>query len=181
MWNLLKREDQECRRLRDAIEAAAMKSADAVSVKSLTEPLAAHDRKHLETCADCRNAVQDLVAMKELFRGAISFRQEERPWFAARVMAANAPMPEPERRAKRVAELTEELGLTSDQAKRLDAILLQRHTEAKAVHEQADGQLEKIRQSGRDQIRAILTPEQKPKFEEFLQKLDAEKKHNAPK
>lgn len=97
------------------------------------------------------------------------------------VAAANAPMPEPERRAKRVAELTEELGLTSDQAKQLDAILLQRHTEAKAVHEQADGQLEKIRQSGRDQIRAILTPEQKPKFEKFLQKLDAEKKHNAPK
>ena len=92
MWNLLKREDQECRRLRDAIEAAAMKSADAVSVesKSLTELLAAHHRKHLETCADCRNAVQDLVAMKELFRGAVRFRQEERPWFAARVMAAIA-------------------------------------------------------------------------------------------
>src|ERR671925_379720 len=58
------------------------------------------------------------------------------------VAAANAPMSEPERRAKRVAELTEKLGLTSDQAKQLDAILLQRHTDAKAAHEQLDAQLE---------------------------------------
>ena len=105
MWNPLKRENEECGRLRDALEAAAMKSADAVSVesKSLTELLAAHHRKHLETCADCRNAVQDLVAMKELFRGAISFRQEERPWFAARVMAAIASR----KLAERVSAWTE--------------------------------------------------------------------------
>ena len=32
---------------------------------------------------------------------------------------------------------------------------------------------------GANQIRAILTPEQKPKFEEFLKRLDAEKKKNA--
>lgn len=97
------------------------------------------------------------------------------------VSAASAPMPEPERRARRVAELTEKLGLTSDQAKQLDAIMLQRHTEVKTIREQSDAQLEQVRQKGRDQIRAILAPEQKPKFEEFLQKLDAERKHNAPK
>ena len=96
------------------------------------------------------------------------------------VSAASAPLPEPERRAKRVAELTEKLGLTSDQAKQLDTILLQRHTEVKAIHEQSDAQLEQVRQKGRDQIRAILTPEQRPKFEEFLQRLDAERKRNAP-
>lgn len=97
------------------------------------------------------------------------------------VAAANRPLPEPERRAKRVAELTEKLGLTSDQAKQLDAIMLQRHTEVKTIHEQSDAQLEQVRQKGRDQIRAMLTPEQKPKFEEFLQKLDTERKHNVPK
>lgn len=97
------------------------------------------------------------------------------------VAAARASMSEAERRANRVAELTEKLGLTRDQAKQLDAIVLQRHTDAKAVHEQLDAQLEKIRQGARDQIRAILTPEQKPKFEEFLQKLDAERKRNGPK
>jgi flagellar basal body-associated protein FliL len=97
------------------------------------------------------------------------------------VSAASAPLPEPERRARRVADLTAKLGLTSDQAKQLDAILLGRHTEVKSIHDQSDAQLEQVRQKGRDQIRGILTPEQKPKFEEFLQKLDAERKHNAPR
>jgi Spy/CpxP family protein refolding chaperone len=97
------------------------------------------------------------------------------------VAAASPPLPEPERRARRVAELTEKLGLTTDQAKQLDAIMLQRHTEVKTIREQSDAQLEQVRQRGRDQIRAVLTPEQKPKFEEFLERLDAERKHNAPR
>ena len=97
------------------------------------------------------------------------------------VAAASAPLPEPERRAKRVAELTEKLGLTGDQAKQLDAILSQRHTEVKAIHDQSNAQIEQQRQKGREQIRAILTPEQKPKFEEFLRKLDEERMRHAPK
>lgn len=96
------------------------------------------------------------------------------------VSAASAPIPEPERRAERVAQMTQDFGLTSDQAKQLDTILLQRHTEFKAIHDECDARIEQERQKGRDQIRAILTPEQKPKFEEFLQKLDAERKRNAP-
>jgi Spy/CpxP family protein refolding chaperone len=40
--------------------------------------------------------------------------------------------------------------------------------------------MEQARQKGRDQIRAILTPEQKPKFEEFLKRMDEERKRNAP-
>src|SRR5262249_53665127 len=74
------------------------------------------------------------------------------------VSAAPAPLPEPERRAHRVAQMTQELGLTSDQAKQLDAILLQRHTEMKAIRDQAEAQVEQQRQKGREQIRAILTP-----------------------
>ncbi|PYT82895.1 MAG: hypothetical protein DMG40_04525 [Acidobacteria bacterium] len=97
------------------------------------------------------------------------------------VAAASASMPEPERRARRVEQLTHELGLTSDQAKQLDTILQQWHGQAKAIHEQSDAQFEQLRQKGRDEIRSILTPEQKPKFEAFLQKLDAERKHNAAK
>ncbi|PYT93075.1 MAG: hypothetical protein DMG36_11555 [Acidobacteria bacterium] len=97
------------------------------------------------------------------------------------VAAASAPLSEPERRAKRVAELTQDLVLTSDQAKQLDAILMQRHAEVKTIRDQSDAQLDQVRQKGRDQIRAILTPEQKPNFEEFLKKMDEEKKRNAPK
>ncbi len=51
----------------------------------------------------------------------------------------------------------------------------------KTIRDQSDAQLDQVRQKGRDQIRAILTPEQKPNFEEFLKKMDEEKKRNAPK
>jgi len=95
------------------------------------------------------------------------------------VSAAHAPLPEPVKRAQRVDQLTKELGLTTDQAKQLDGILLQRHTEVQAVRDQSDAQVEQIRQKGRDQVRAILTPEQKPKFEDFLRKLDEERKRHA--
>src|SRR6266849_2591253 len=70
------------------------------------------------------------------------------------VSAASAAAPEPERRARGVARLTRELSLKSDQAKQLDAILMQRHAEAKAIHEQSDAQIDQMRQKGRDQIRA---------------------------
>jgi Spy/CpxP family protein refolding chaperone len=97
------------------------------------------------------------------------------------VSAAPAQQPEAVRRAHRVEQLTKELGLTSAQAQQLDAILMQRHAESRAIHEQLDAQIEKVRQKARDEIRAMLTPEQKPKFEEFLKRLDEGRKRNAPK
>lgn len=95
------------------------------------------------------------------------------------VSEASAPQPEAVRRANRVAQLTGMLGLSSDQAKQLDAILVEWHAELKNIHDHTDAQVEQQRQKGRDQIRTILTPEQKPKFEEFLRKLDEERKRNA--
>jgi Spy/CpxP family protein refolding chaperone len=97
------------------------------------------------------------------------------------VSAANPPLSEPVRRAQRVEQLTRELSLTSAQSQQLDGILMRRHAESKAVHDQTDAQIGKVRQGTRDEIRAILTPEQKPKFEEFLQRLDEERKRNASK
>ena len=97
------------------------------------------------------------------------------------VSAASTPLPEPVRRAHRVEELTQALSLTNAQSQQVDVILLQRHTEAKALHDQSDAQLEQIRQRGREQIRAVLTPDQKPKFEQFLANLDQQRKHNSPK
>jgi hypothetical protein len=89
MWNLLKRHNEECRRLRNALESAADRG-DAMCVESLTEQLQAEERNHVDTCADCREAAEELVATKEMFRGAAGFAKEERPWFVARVMAAIA-------------------------------------------------------------------------------------------
>ena len=97
------------------------------------------------------------------------------------VSAANTPLSEPVRRAQRVEQLTEALGLTSAQSQQVDAVLFQRHTEAKAIHDQADAQLDQVHQKGREQIRAILTPEQRPKFEEFLKNLDQQKRRSGSK
>jgi Spy/CpxP family protein refolding chaperone len=96
------------------------------------------------------------------------------------VSAANPPLSEPQRRAQRVEQLTQELGLTNDQRQQLDSALSQLHARYKSIHDQSDVQTEQARQKGRDQIRAILTPEQKPKFEEFLKRIDEERKRNPP-
>jgi Spy/CpxP family protein refolding chaperone len=92
------------------------------------------------------------------------------------VSAANPPQSEQERRAHRVAELTKDLSLSPQQAQQLDSILLHWHGETKAIRDQSDAQVESIRQKGRSEVRAILTPEQQPKFEEFLRHLDEERK-----
>ncbi len=94
--------------------------------------------------------------------------------------AANQPLSEPKRRAHRVEQLTRDLSLTPTQSQQLDAILKERHAESRAIRDQTELQIDQVRQKGREQIRAILTPEQKPKFEEFLKRLDEERKHNAP-
>jgi Spy/CpxP family protein refolding chaperone len=96
------------------------------------------------------------------------------------VSAANPPLSEPERRAQRVAELTKGLSLSPQQAKELDAILLHWHGETKTIHDQTDAQIEAIRQKGRNEVRSILTPEQQPKFEEFLKRFDEERKRREP-
>jgi len=96
------------------------------------------------------------------------------------VNAANPPLSEPERRAQKVQELTKDLSLTPQQAQQLDAILMQRHAETKAIHDQTDAQIDAVRQKGRAQVRAILTPDQLPKFEEFLKRMDEERKRNGP-
>ncbi len=97
------------------------------------------------------------------------------------VSAASTPLPEPARRAQRVQQLTELLNLTSAQSQQVDAILQQRHADVKTIHDQTDEQIEQIRQKGRDQLRTVLTPEQKPKFEEFLKNLDQQRKRNSSK
>ena len=101
--------------------------------------------------------------------------------FAHRPMsAANPSLSEPERRAQKVHQLTDELSLTPQQAQQLDSILQQRHAESKAIHDQTDAQIDAVRQKGRAQLRAILTPDQLPKFEAFLKRQDEERKRNGP-
>jgi len=87
-----------------------------------------------------------------------------------------APLPEAERRAKRLAEMTKEMSLTPAQASSFDAIIHQAHDEMRAVLDKSEADVDAIRQKARNQLRALLTPEQKPKFEELVTRLDAERK-----
>ena len=100
--------------------------------------------------------------------------------FAHRTLAAplatGTQVSEPERRVRRVAQMTKELGLTPEQATSFDAIIHQTHDQMKAIRDKSDADVEALRQNARNEMRELLTAEQKPKFEAMAQKMDAEKK-----
>jgi Spy/CpxP family protein refolding chaperone len=98
--------------------------------------------------------------------------------FAHKAMAAPGQMTETERRAQKVQRLTQELSLTPDQQKQIEAIIASVQAQYKVIRQSTEPQFNEARQKGREQIRAILAPEQKPKFEEFLKCLDEERKRN---
>lgn len=89
MWDMLK-EKEECKRFRDGLEEAAAQLENAVSVERLIVRLPDEQQKHFATCVDCREVANDLVKVKALFSGVARSAEEERPWFAKRVMAAIA-------------------------------------------------------------------------------------------
>ena len=99
--------------------------------------------------------------------------------FAHRSYAATqapATLSEPERRAKRVAEMTKEVGLTPEQIAQIDQIIHQAHDEMKTIHEKSDADVDAVRQRAREQMRSLLTPDQRPKFEAMVQRWNQEKK-----
>jgi flagellar basal body-associated protein FliL len=90
--------------------------------------------------------------------------------------AAPAQLTAEQRRAQKREQLAREVGLTAEQQKQVIAILDQAQGEYKAIHAVSDPQVDAVRQRSRDKIRMILTAEQKPKFEEFIRKMDEERK-----
>jgi len=83
---------------------------------------------------------------------------------------------EAERRAKKVAEMRQEIGLTPDQAQKAEALIGEAQREIRGIHDQSDAQVEVVRTKTRDAIRSFLSEEQKPKFEDYVRRLDAERK-----
>ena len=81
-----------------------------------------------------------------------------------------------ERNTHVVDTYSKDLGLSPEQQKQLLSILEQTGAKYKAIHDQMAPQMEAIRKEGRDQIRAILTPEQLLKFEEKLRQMDEDRK-----
>jgi Spy/CpxP family protein refolding chaperone len=86
---------------------------------------------------------------------------------AARSQAGRNP-------ANVMAMFARELNLSPDQQKQIEAILNQTRARYDEIHKQGVPEYDKARDSSREQVRQILTPEQKPKFEELLHRIDAE-------
>ena len=103
--------------------------------------------------------------------------------FAHHGIAANNPtvqtLSEPERRARRVAEMTKEIGLTPEQSQKLDAIIAAAHADMQTIHDKAEVDVDGVRQKARAQMREFLTAEQKRKFEEYVRRVDEERKKQA--
>lgn len=100
------------------------------------------------------------------------------------VAAAPPRLSEPERRARSLDRMTRELGLTDSQRQQIDAVMLQIHNEYDSIKDKNATQLEteigQARQKGRERIRALLTPDQLPRYEELVKRVDEERKRNSP-
>jgi len=94
------------------------------------------------------------------------------------VTNAAAPPSDAARRAQKVRELTSLVNLTPEQSQQVDAVIADVQSQMKTIRKTLDPQLNEVRQNGRERIRAILSAEQRPKFEAFIQKLDEERKRN---
>jgi flagellar basal body-associated protein FliL len=94
------------------------------------------------------------------------------------VTNAAAPPSDAARRAQKVHELTSLVNLTPEQSQQVDAVIADVQSQMKSIRKTLDPQLGEVRQQGRERIRAILSAEQRAKFEAFIQKLDEERQRN---
>jgi Spy/CpxP family protein refolding chaperone len=78
--------------------------------------------------------------------------------------------------AKLLEDMTREVGLTADQKKQLEVVIEDTRGKFQAIHDQTQSQYDQVRQQARDRIRTFLTPEQRPKFEDFVHRLDEDRK-----
>ena len=78
-----------------------------------------------------------------------------------------------------IRNFSREVQLTPEQEKQLGAIMDDTRSRWQALYASLDSQREAIRQQGRDHIRAMLTPEQLPRYEEFMRRADEQRKKEA--
>jgi len=119
-----------------------------------------------------------LVFVLGVALGAVGHSLADRRVLGARAQTPGflQPRPNPPRA---VARLTNELKLTPDQQKQIGDILGGMQRRYDAVHDQMNPEFAQIREQGHDQIRQILTPEQRPKFEDFLKRVDEDRRRRA--
>jgi Spy/CpxP family protein refolding chaperone len=96
--------------------------------------------------------------------------------YAATLTSQQQPMSEAERRAKCLADVTKEVDLTPEQTAKMDDIIKNANSSIKSIREKSDPDVEVVREQARNEMRALLTDAQKPKFEAMVQRMDAERK-----
>jgi hypothetical protein len=77
--------------------------------------------------------------------------------------------------AEIMKQLTSQVGLSQEQEKQVGAVVDDIRARMHELSQQQKPQSDAIRAEGRQRIRALLTPEQQPKYEKFLQELDADR------
>jgi hypothetical protein len=83
---------------------------------------------------------------------------------------------EAERRAKKLAEMTKEVGLTADQAQKADGVIKEAQMEIRTIREKCEAEVDVVRMKTRGEMRTTLTADQLPKFEKYVQRMDEERK-----
>src|ERR1700722_6973850 len=97
-----------------------------------------------------------------------------------RVLGEQSPPAKTERTREQVVNnLTKELQLTADQQKQFGAIIDDTRSRWQALYTPLDATKEQIREEGHAKMRAILTPDQQLKFDDFLRRLDEQRKKDA--
>ena len=77
--------------------------------------------------------------------------------------------------AEIMKQLTAQVGLSDEQEKQVAAVVDDIRAKMHELSQQQKPQADAIRAEGRQRIRALLTAEQQPKYEKFLQQLDADR------
>jgi hypothetical protein len=79
------------------------------------------------------------------------------------------------------SELTQDLQLTAEQQRQLSGIIAETQAKWRALYGPLEPQRAEIRELSHEQMRKILTPDQLPKFDAFMQRLDEQRKREAQK
>ncbi|HEY2646747.1 MAG TPA: hypothetical protein VGI34_07220 [Candidatus Acidoferrales bacterium] len=78
--------------------------------------------------------------------------------------------------AHTMAIYTRDLNLNPEQQSQIEAILNEMRAGYAGLHEKLDPEYEQVRQQGRERIRQVLTPDQRPKFEDLLRQIDEDRR-----
>jgi Spy/CpxP family protein refolding chaperone len=74
-----------------------------------------------------------------------------------------------------VGRMKDDLKLSDDQQKQITQILADMQRTYDGIREQMGPQFDQARNEGRDRIRQVLTPEQRPGFDDFMRRVDEER------